>query len=444
MPIKPIPLSVCGLYILRALSLHAAEIPDSGQSLRESQTKPVPLPAPTVTPILRIDDKTSLRRSDSNERINVQSFRITGNTVFTENELSTLVTHLIGAPHTLAELEAGAAQITAHYRERGYIVARAYLPAQEIQSGVITIAVLEGRINQVVINNKTSLSDARIASYISKISKDTLIKAEPIDRALLLLTDTPGVDTPKATLKPGVSVGTSDLTIDIDSGVLYDGRISMDNYGNRYTGQYRLNGLLNLNSLLKLGDQLSMNAIQSDKDLSYGRIAWQLPVGGNGLTLGAAYAYTTYQLGEEFSTLDAHGHAKIASLIATYPFLRTPATNVSGTFLLDSRRLHDRVDSINSVSDKRVKRISLGLNGTHQNRLGNANLFELTLSHGRLSIDTDAAVAVDAASTRANGEYTTAIYTFSRLHRINQRNSLIASFSGQWANKNLGASLNSL
>jgi POTRA domain, ShlB-type len=38
-----------------------------------------------------------------------------------------------------------AVRVTGLYRDRGYFLARAYLPAQEIEGGIVRIAVLEGR-----------------------------------------------------------------------------------------------------------------------------------------------------------------------------------------------------------------------------------------------------------------------------------------------------------
>lgn len=56
---------------------------------------------------------------------------------------------LIGQELGLSGLRKAAGRITEIYREQGYFLARAYLPAQDIADGVVRIAVLEGRFGAV-------------------------------------------------------------------------------------------------------------------------------------------------------------------------------------------------------------------------------------------------------------------------------------------------------
>ncbi|WP_318531834.1 ShlB/FhaC/HecB family hemolysin secretion/activation protein, partial [Pseudomonas huaxiensis] len=83
------------------------------------------------------------------------------------------------------------------------------------------------------------------------------VRSAELERSLLLLSDTPGVEV-KSTLKPGASVGATDLLVDVTPGPLLSGSVDADNYGNRYTGEYRLGGTLNVNSPLGLGDRLTL------------------------------------------------------------------------------------------------------------------------------------------------------------------------------------------
>ncbi|MHB8148586.1 MAG: POTRA domain-containing protein, partial [Desulfobulbia bacterium] len=169
-PTQHCTLSALVLTFLAALSAHAAPVaPDAGQTIRELQTQPE-LNAPKTTPPLRLEENVTRRDSAQGDvRIAVNGIHVSGSSAFTAAELEALVADLIGGEHTLAELYQGAARITAYYRERGYIIARAYLPAQEIQDGVVVIAVVEGRIGEQQINNQSRLSDARANGYLREI-----------------------------------------------------------------------------------------------------------------------------------------------------------------------------------------------------------------------------------------------------------------------------------
>ena len=435
-------LSALALIFLATLSAHAAPAaPDAGQTIRELQTQPE-LNAPKTTPPLRLEEDVTRRDSAQGDvRIVVSGIRVSGSSTFTAAELEALVADLIGGEHTLAELYQGAARITAYYRERGYIIARAYLPAQEIQDGVVVIAVVEGRIGEQQINNQSRLSDARANGYLREIKSGEALRAAPVERALLLLNDTPGVGFTRATLQPGASVGTSDLVVEIDPSAPYFARVAADNFGNRYTGENRVDGALALNSPLKMGDQFTVRALASDQDQTYARVAYQIPAGNSGLRLGAAYFNTRYRLGKEFAPLQAHGTATGTSLFAVYPFIRSQGSNLSGTLTLEDKKLDDFTDAPVTAAAQHIRLASLGLAGNYHDLRGGGGVTscDLALVAGHLGMDTESQAA-DELSARRNGGFTRLAYNVTRLQRLTDRDALSVSLSGQWAGKNLTSS----
>lgn len=434
--------SALTIVLLTALSAHAAPVaPDAGQTIRELQKQPE-LNAPKVVTPLRLEKEVLPKGSVNDDlRIAVKAIHVSGNSAFTAHELEALVANLIGGEHALNELNQGAARITAYYRERGYLVARAYLPVQDIKDGVVVINVLEGVVGQQRINNQSRLTDDRANGYLGGSNSGAVLQSKPVDRALLLLADTPGVGGARATLQPGASVGTSDLIYELSPSAAYTANVELDNYGNRYTGENRLGGALALNSPLKIGDQLSLRALASDQNLTYARIAYQLPIGGNGLHVGAAYSDVRYRLGKDFAGLNAHGTAISSSLFAVYPFIRSLTSNLSGTLTWEDKKLKDRTDTPISSADKHVQLANLGLAGNHQDALGGGGLtsFDLSLVSGRLSMDA-VSLAADSASAQSNGAFTRLAYNVNRLQRLSESNALSLAISGQQASKNLNSS----
>lgn len=416
-------------------------LPDAGRVLRDLQPAPV-MVLPKAAPLERIESTSDNDIKTTASTILVKAVRITGNEVIPSAELEAQVAGLIGFEQSLAQLNVATRRITAYYRERGFAVARAYLPAQDITSGTVTINVIEGRISSQRFSNQSRLSDAAAKAYIGQLKEGEVIRSGQIDRGLLLLRDTPGVGSSRATLRPGASVGTSELLIELDPVPAYSGTATADNYGSRYTGEYRLGGNFNLVSPLKIGDQLSFSALSSGRNLSFGRLAYQLPVGSNGMRVGAAYFDTRYKLGQEFAALQAHGTAASTSVFAAYPFIRSQLVNLSGTASLENKHLNDFIDATATATAKTANVTSLGLAGNLQDALGGGgiNSFDLSLVLGRLNIQSPAALAIDAASAQTNGAYSRAIYGASRLQRLGDNTVLLVSVTGQRAGKNLDSS----
>ena len=436
--LSPIALALCTLS--SGALAQTAPAPDAGRVLQDLQPAPV-LTAPKISPLQRLDGLPAAPVADE-VRALVKSVVITGNQELPTPELQALVTNLPGTEQTLSQLNAAARRITAYYRERGYAVARAYLPAQDITNGTVTISIVEGRIASHKLNNQARLSSQRAGAFFSQIKDGDVIKSAQIDRGLLLLQDTPGVAASRATLQPGASVGTSELLIELDPARAYSANLTLDNYGSRYTGEYRLGGAFSLASPLNIGDQLSFTALTSGSRLSFGRLAYQLPVGSDGLRLGAAYFGTRYKLGNEFAVLDAHGSANSNSVFASYPFLRSQLKNLSATASYESKRLNDQVDSTATVTNKNVRIINLSLAGNLQDALGGGgiNSFDLNLALGRLGILSPGALAIDAVSAQSDGRYNRIAYSASRLQRLTDATALSVSLTGQQASKNLDSS----
>lgn len=90
-------------------------------------------------------------------RFQVMTLRISGQTAFTAVELLAVTGFKPGSALSLTELHAMAARITRFYGERGYFVAHAHLPAQDIQDGVVTIVVAEGCYGAIMLDRRDSM-----------------------------------------------------------------------------------------------------------------------------------------------------------------------------------------------------------------------------------------------------------------------------------------------
>ena len=127
---------------------HAQSTVDAGTQIQ--QIPPVPLPEKSV-PQFRVEQR-AIPRDDGvpGVSIRVTSLNITGQTIFSQAQLLAVTSFRSGGDFTLSQLRQFAAQISAYYNDRGYFLAQAYLPAQDIRGGAVTIAVIEGRYGKTV------------------------------------------------------------------------------------------------------------------------------------------------------------------------------------------------------------------------------------------------------------------------------------------------------
>ncbi|PGP54024.1 hypothetical protein CN998_33340, partial [Bacillus cereus] len=82
-----------------------------------------------------------------------------GNRVFATERLQPLLADLQGQELDLAGLRAAAQRITDYYQKQGYVLARAFLPPQDIENGLVRIAVVEGRYGRIEVQNRSRALD---------------------------------------------------------------------------------------------------------------------------------------------------------------------------------------------------------------------------------------------------------------------------------------------
>lgn len=407
--------------------------PDAGRLLQELPTTPLrPTPAAPRTTI----EEPPIAPLVNGRRIAVKGVRISGASAFSEAELLALVADAAGRSLTLVELEALAMRITRHYRDAGYLVARAYLPSQEVKGGVIHIAVLEGRLGTVNVRNEAGVAASALAP-LKALAPGEAVHRRAMEGSLLALADLPGVEV-KSTLRPGTAVGSSDFLVEVMPGAAFSGSVDLDSFGNRYTGAHRLGTSLFWNNPAALGDQASLRLQKSDGDFDYYRVGYQLPIGSDATRIGVAWSEMSYGLGKDFAVLRANGEASVGSLYLLHPLLRSREANWYAQLQYDDKRLQDRIGATATRIDKTLDNWTLGVNGNFIDGLGGggSNTLALGYTSGHLGLD-PTSDAIDLATARSRGGFSKWSAFFQRTQALPAGYALQVSCSAQWADKNL-------
>lgn len=416
---------------------YAQQVPDAGQQIQQ-----IPLP-PVVerpTPDLLIDKPAApMETAVAGPKVRVNALQVTGETLFSDEQLIAPTGFTPGSELNLSDLRNIASRIARYYNDRGYFLAQAYLPAQDIEGGVVTIAVIEGRYGAIDLRNQSRLKDSVARGVLSGLDSGDIVDSAPLERRLLLLSDIPGVAV-RSTLAPGSAVGTSDLIVDIVPGRSVTGSIEADNAGNRYTGPYRLGGSVYFNNLTGSGDVASLRVLASNLGLLYGRASYQTLLGN--ASVGAAYARVNYELGREFKSLDARGSADIFSLFGSYPVIRSRNSNLHALGAVEARYLEDRIGLTSTVTNRNIHALTAGFRGDQRDAIGPGgwSTYSVGATWGKLDIDTPEARAIDAMSSRRNGTYGKLQFSVAHLQHLVGPLSLYGAIRGQVASKNLDSS----
>lgn len=417
---------------------------NAGSALKDAQ--PVQPQAPRKAPepvIIQTEEKPLTL--PAGQTLMITAFRFEGADFIPEAELQAALESYKGQALSMADIEAAAGRITALYRDRGYLVARAYVPKQDASGGTLTIRVLVGRYGKVSIKNQSLVGDERIAGYFASLKPEAAVSRDDLEHAMLLVGDLPGASLPRLTIAAGEAPGASDFDVDVQPGKRFSGYLYADNYGSSYAGENRLNVGASLNSPFKMGDQLNFSGMASDNSgLLNGRLAYSLPLGSSGLRGELAYGETTYELGGTYADLKATGRADTLETTFSYPLQRSRLQNLNLTLNLAGRKMRDELAAVSQITDKQAEVATLGI--THE-RYGALFGFDAysslsgSITYGHLSIDDGVQRALNQAGANTIGDYSKANVSFLGRLQLTEKLSTSTSLSLQHSlNRNLDSS----
>ncbi len=430
-----------GVCLLLPFSLFAAPVaPEAGQGIRALETVPL-APPPADSSISLPQAATSpvapAENTGNAPRLTVTAFTVSGNEAISSEKLLAAVGDLTGRPLTLAELQGAAERITNIYRQEGWLLARAVIPAQSVAGGTVGIVVIEGRYGEVTVKNSSRVADAVLGHLTHPLRSGEGVRAVPLERSLMLLNDLPGVQV-GSSLAAGKHVGSTDLLIDVQPGPTHEGGLSIDNHGNTYNGAWRLNGNVDINNPLGVGDRLSLRALLSDESQRYVRGQYERPVGPWATRAGAAYSWMAYELGKDFAVLESTGNASIATLYVTQPWWRQRQHGLSTQLSFDHKALKDETGFFGLDSEKSLNNVTLQFNGYWRDNLllGAATSYSLGWTVGDLSLDSPDAVIQDVL-LRSAGKFQKWNPALYRQQLLASNLTLLLQLRGQIASGNL-------
>lgn len=265
---------------------------------------------------------------------------------------------------TLGMIETVADTITQYYRERGFILAKAYIPEQQVREGIVNLTLLLGNLGDVQVENNRRYNDRTIQRIFDGVL-DKPVKSSMIEERLFFVNDLPGLRA-QGYFEPGVQVGDSRMTINVTDERWYNANIRVDNHGSESSGEYRLYGDFYWHNPLGLGDQLQLgilNSYEPDNSL-YGSVRYSLPAYFTRMRFIAGASNNDFVLGrsesEAIDSMEISGRSRVMDAGFQYHINRTRVNNSSLSLTwsqIESRLRFDRGDGFDM--DTKVENINL-------------------------------------------------------------------------------------
>ncbi len=371
----------------------AVDLPDAakagairpGDAPRE---RPKPPPTETFQVPALVDRPLEI---DDGDKIEVQRFVLEGAIDRPKHDIAVVdIQALIDAQRaarpegfTVGRLQEVADAVTRYYRDRGLILAQAFVPVQSVDSGEVKIQVMEGLLGNVVTEGNKMYKPKVLARPFRKLTGEPVTK-DSIESALLTVSDNPGLSS-FGVFQPGTRVGTADIMLKVQEEQRLEAALRWDNHGIRETGLNRQLGRFTVNDPLGIGDRFTttIQRTVAPPNTWFYALDYQIPVSFFYDTqLGVGMDRNQFDVGGEFRDANIHSDIRNYNVSLTKNFVRSRLLNFSATARLAKKRSGTKADGRKQNID------SLAVGSAEFNfdnvdaRFGGLNTGSLEISHG--------------------------------------------------------------
>ena len=230
---------------------------------------------------------------------------------------------------TLDDMNEVANLVTSVYQERGYILARAYVPEQEIKDGILQIAILEGDVGEVKVSGQRYYNERVIRRNFLEQVKHGVIKEDLLERGLLLSSELPSSET-KVVLEPGEKKGSANVVLKTEDRLALNWTIDFNNFGSRLVSKERYGTYIDITDPW-WGSTLSLRGVTGNtmKESLLGKADLSIPINIYGTKLNLSYMNGDYVVGQELTDLGMDGDTKIYGMSFSHPFIREKNQNLT-------------------------------------------------------------------------------------------------------------------
>lgn len=409
------------------------DVPGAADPGRIQQPSPLDSIAPRPSVALpATPEAAALVPPDGAENVTfaLDRLNITGVTVFSDGEIAALSASYLHRKVSLADIYGIANVLANKYHAGGYFLTRVAVPDQRIANGVVTIAVTEGYIDQVILNN--SVADyVATSGYISRIRDEKPLRAATLESALLGLNALPG-QTFQAVLAASSSGGTgaSQLTLSPHR-VDVRGSVGFDNYGSRFLGPNEVNASVTASLLPLQETTLYGLASMPTRELGYVMLRHNIAMAPD-LTIGAEVAVTRAHPGYTLTSADIGSTAINAGMNVSYQWIRQRQENFSTRLSLGGRNVMSNLSGT-PLTREHVRALRASLSYDVSDVFHGANVANLTLSQGINGLGSSGKGDLNLSRSEAAPDFSKAELNLSRLQKLDDDWSALLQFSGQIA-----------
>ena len=193
-------------------------------------------------------------------RFDVLEYVVEGNTLLTAAAIETALTPFLGPGRPMADVEAARAALEKVYQGSGFLTVFVDVPEQRVHEGVVTLKVLEGRVERLSVTGSRYFSQGYIRERVTEFAEGRVPNFNTAQRELA------GVNRSderrvQPVLRPGLTPGTVEIELKVSDELPLESTFELNNRHAADTEPLRLSGTLRYANLFQRDHAIALTVI---------------------------------------------------------------------------------------------------------------------------------------------------------------------------------------
>jgi len=226
-------------------------------------------------------------------RFELKKVELGESAILTPEEIHSVVSEYEGRAVSMADLNEMRERLDGLYTTKGVVTARAIIPKQKIQGGVLRVEFIEARLGKVTFDGNRHTRESYLTPRL-EFPAGELVDIPSLEETLTRFNRLNDAQV-QLTLQRGEAPGTTDYVVNVREPQQYQLDTFVDNWGPIPVGNIRYGATARVASLLGRRDPLYVGGYATDRVAS-GSIGYELPWNPMGTRLSAGFDFNSSRI----------------------------------------------------------------------------------------------------------------------------------------------------
>jgi hemolysin activation/secretion protein len=272
----------------------------------------------------------------------VLEFAVEGNTVLSDEQIERAVMPYLGEGRNFAAVESARAALEKAYQDAGYLTVFVDVPEQEVSQGVVTLRVLEGRVERLSVSGSRYFDQGYIRSRVPELAEG---KVPNFNVVQAQLADVNRTDDRRVqpVLRPGREPNSAEVELKVTDQLPVHGTVELNNNHGQYNKPWRLMASARYDNLFQRDHSLQLMAMTAPANPSESRalgLTYTVPMSGGDSWVASAL-WSDSQL-EALGAAQILGRGTVIGLKHQWALPSTPSSSHALELGVDYKNMKER------------------------------------------------------------------------------------------------------